>query len=127
MTARADRHPSWNAGRLMSSHGFAKIRVGRGHPLADPNGYAYEHLVVWVAAGKTRPRRGQVLTHLNGVKTDNRLDNLELVSRAEMNRRKNERVLRDPRGRLLSSAATNAVKRGATIRFHYSDTEKGPV
>lgn len=71
-------HPKWNDDRLLSDHGYVKVRVGKDHPLADPNGYAYEHLVVWAAAGLRLPEPGEILHHKNETKTDNRLDNLEL-------------------------------------------------
>lgn len=77
------RHPRWNGGRLRTVHGYVKLRVGRSHPLADPNGYAYEHLVIWVSAGNPRPGPGMILHHKDGNKTDNRLQNLELLSRTE--------------------------------------------
>ncbi len=60
-----------------------KIRVGEDHPLADPNGYAYEHLLVWISAGHPRPDEGELIHHRNEDKTDNRLQNLTLVHRVE--------------------------------------------
>lgn len=63
---------------MIASNGYVKIRVGRDHPLAHPNGYAYEHLVVWVSAGNEKPPKGWLLHHKNEVKTDNRIDNLEM-------------------------------------------------
>jgi len=33
-------HHRWNDGRMLSSQGYVKVRVGREHPLADSNGYA---------------------------------------------------------------------------------------
>lgn len=63
---------------MVASNGYVKLRVGAEHPLADPNGYAYEHLVVWVSAGNPRPDRGWLLHHKNETKTDNRISNLEL-------------------------------------------------
>lgn len=79
---KADQQHRW-AGetKMMSDHGYVKLRVGVEHPLADPNGYAYEHLVVWVSAGNPRPKPGWLLHHKNEVKTDNRLSNLELKRR----------------------------------------------
>lgn len=83
--ARADRQHRWTEDKIVGSNGYVKLRVGRGHPLADPNGYAYEHLVVWCSAGRPRPTRQEILHHRNGVKTDNRLNNLELMTRSAHN------------------------------------------
>ena len=51
-----------------------------GHPLADVRGYVYEHRLV--ASEKVgRPlRRGEVVHHINGTKTDNRPENIEVLS-----------------------------------------------
>jgi len=97
--ARANRQHRWNEKRMITREGYVKIRVGRTHPLADPNGYAYEHLVVWVSAGRSRPKRGFLLRHKNQVKTDNRIENLKLISRAEHNRLNNRQMPRMENGR----------------------------
>lgn len=80
---RGPEHYAWTQERIVSSHGYVRLRVGKEHPLADPNGYAYEHLVVWVSAGNPRPNVSEVLHHRNECKGDNRLDNLELLTRQE--------------------------------------------
>ena len=66
---KGSEHYRWNDKRILSEHGYSKIRVGIEHPLADPNGYAYEHLMVWVSAGKPRPGPGELLHHRNHDKT----------------------------------------------------------
>lgn len=73
------RNGSWSGGTVISSHGYKKVHVGEAHPLADPNGYAYEHLLVWIAAGNPKPEPGQVIHHVNGDTQDNRLTNLTLM------------------------------------------------
>ncbi len=83
--ASGSNHYRWNEARIIGSNGYVKVRVGKEHPLADPNGYAYEHLVVWVSAGKPRPKKGQLLHHRNDDQTDNRIGNLELVKRGQHN------------------------------------------
>lgn len=80
-TASGPDHHRWTDSKIVSSHGYVKLRVGTEHPLADPNGYAYEHLLVWVSAGRPRPKRGETLHHINEDKTDNRLANIELLTR----------------------------------------------
>ena len=101
-TRRASAQHRWKPGGSVGSNGYVKIRVGKGHPLADPNGYAYEHLVVWVSAGNPRPPKGWILHHKNEDRTDNRYDNLMLIRRGEHNRLHNLARARDPKtGRLL--------------------------
>lgn len=95
---RGSDHPRWNYGRMVSEHGYVKVRVGHGHPLADPNGYAYEHALVWTAAHGPVPS-GHVLHHANGDKTDNRLSNLDLLIRKEHNR--HHAAPRDDAGRFV--------------------------
>ena len=100
--AKASRQHRWSEEKMIADNGYVKLRVGKTHPLADPNGYAYEHLVVWCAAGRERPKRGETIHHKNDVKTDNRLDNLELKTRTDHNRLHMRERQRDPAtGRLL--------------------------
>lgn len=80
------RNGRWNAGKLRSSHGYVLVRVGIGHPLADSKGLAYEHRVVWAASGRRMPGADETIHHVNGDKTDNRLTNLEIVTRREHSR-----------------------------------------
>jgi hypothetical protein len=80
---RGKSHPRWNPDKIISSHGYVKVRVGVGHEFADPNWYAYEHLLTWIAAGRRRPKVHEVIHHKNDNKKDNRLDNLEIKTRVD--------------------------------------------
>ena len=82
----ASEHPRWRPGSKLTSHGYMKVRVGPSHPLGDSNGYAYEHLVVWVSSGRRAPKKGHCLHHRNGDKTDNRIGNLAIMKSGEHSR-----------------------------------------
>lgn len=98
-------HPRWNDSQILSSDGYVKVRVGKSHPLADPNGYAYEHLVIWISSGRRSPTPNEVLHHRNEIKTDNRLENLEIISRSRHNAHHLTERTRDEKGRFLKRAA----------------------
>ena len=101
-------HPRWNKGKLLTDDGYVKIRVGLNHPLADPNGYAFEHLVVWVSAGNPIPNENELLHHKNEDKQDNRYGNLELKTRSNHNTLHNALRGRDGLGRFLPKQAVRA-------------------
>lgn len=111
---RGPAHPRWNSARMLNADGYVKVRVGVEHPLADPNGYAYEHLMVWAAAGRELPQENELLHHRNEVKSDNRLSNLELMTRAAHNALHIASRRRDPAtGRLLDGVEHNGMPRSA--------------
>lgn len=78
---RGNQHYRWNNEKMISSGGYVRVRVGREHPLADCNGYAYEHLLVWVAAGRKLPARNEILHHIDEDKQHNEIGNLMLITR----------------------------------------------
>lgn len=98
-------HPRWNHGAIIDEDGYRKIRVGVDHPLADPNGYAYEHLIVWVSAGNPLPGSNELLHQKSEKKEDNRLGNFELKTKSAHNSLHNAERGRDNKGRLLPKAA----------------------
>ena len=101
---RGSLHYRWTGEKVLTPHGYVKVRVGRGHPLADPNGYTYEHLLVWCAAGNEKPARGYTLHHRSGERTDNRIENLELLRRGQHNAIHNAQRQRDVYGRFVPKA-----------------------
>jgi hypothetical protein len=94
-------HGRWNdIGVGLNEDGYVKVRVGRCHPLADPNGYTYLHLLVWVGAGYPRPGPAETIHHRDEDKTNNRVENLELLSRSDHAAHHDSRRGRNEKGQL---------------------------
>ena len=70
-------HWHWRGGRWLDKRGYVRIYVGD-HPDSHKN-YRLEHAVVMekFLGRKLKPKEG--IHHKNGIKTDNRLENLMLV------------------------------------------------
>jgi len=115
---KASRQHRWKAGGRVGSSGYVKVRVGKDHPLADPNGWTYEHLVVWVSAGKPRPARNEVLHHINEDKTDNRIENLRIMRRDEHSQMHGQ-AISDADVKSIRLAYANGTADMATLAAQY--------
>lgn len=73
-SGKGENNGNWAGGRHYVN-GYVRV-LAKGHPHANYAGYALEHLVVAAAAlGKPVPPEA-VVHHVNGVKDDNRPENL---------------------------------------------------
>jgi hypothetical protein len=70
---------NWKGGRTVTPSGYVLLRVRAGHHLADVRGYAPEHRLVAEEKLGRRLLPGEVPHHLNGVKSDNRPENIVVV------------------------------------------------
>ena len=77
-------NPNWRGGATMHG-GYRYIRSG--------GKYVAEHRYVWEQANGPLPTGG-IIHHRNGVKDDNRLENLELTTRAKHHTHEREAALR---------------------------------
>jgi hypothetical protein len=69
--------------RICSKDGYILVKTNAIDPYTGHHAYwRHKHLVIWEAANGPPPA-GHMVCFVNGDKTDIRLDNLELVSRAE--------------------------------------------
>lgn len=69
--------PSWKGGRRIESGGYVEI-YNKEHPRSRQNGYVKEHILVMEKSLGRYLIKGENVHHINGDKTDNRIENLEL-------------------------------------------------
>ena len=68
-------HARWKGGRIKASRGYVRI-WDPSHPRASKTRYVLEHIVVWEQAhGRVLPD-DHVVHHINGIRDDNRPENL---------------------------------------------------
>lgn len=67
-----------HTGRIVDGNGYIKIKM-RNHPMADGNGYIFEHRLVMAKHLNRTLEPWEAVHHLNGKKSDNRIENLELL------------------------------------------------
>jgi len=75
-------NPRWNNGVYKCCNGYTALRSPN-HPLKWGAGYVYEHRLVMEKHLKRYLTPTERIHHINGNKTDNRLENLKLTTNSE--------------------------------------------
>ena len=91
-------HPMWKGGEILNSQGYILV-YSPNHPYKDKRNYIREHRLVMEKYIGRFLLPSEVIHHINGIKTDNRIENLKIVSNEEHSR--NHCYQRKKKGHLL--------------------------
>lgn|SRR3990167_5037597 len=75
---RGEKHPNWKGGRALTKLGYLMVHCPS-HPKAH-KGKVYEHRLVMEKYLGRYLKEGETIHHINGIKTDNRIENLQLFN-----------------------------------------------
>lgn len=83
---RGEKNPNWMGGRYKTRDGYIEVYLYSSdffYPMADCRGYVFEHrLIMAQHLGRCLLKTEQV-HHINGIRDDNRIENLLLLSPSE--------------------------------------------
>lgn len=77
---RGEKGPNWGGGTRVTKKGYRQVLMP-GHHRADTAGYVMEHILIWEESTGSVVPDNCCVHHLNGVKNDNRIENLCLMER----------------------------------------------
>ena len=72
------KHPNWKGGKIITSDGYIIIWKPK-HPFSNKQGYIKEHRLVMEKHLGRYLKPEEVVHHINGIKKDNRIENLKLL------------------------------------------------
>lgn len=81
---RGEYNVNWTGGKHLTSQGYIVI-LQRDHPRAKSNGgYVFEHILKMEEKIGRYLEKGENIHHINGLRNDNRIENLELWVKPQM-------------------------------------------
>jgi hypothetical protein len=72
-----EKSARWNGGRVVGTRGYVFVHVPN-HPFANRDGYVFEHRYAVEQSLGRLLKKTEVVHHINGKTTDNRIENLQL-------------------------------------------------
>lgn len=102
---------NWKGGKKLSKRGYVFI-LKKGYPTTDVNGYIFEHRYIMCEFLERILGRNEIVHHINGIKNDNRIENLMVMSNGEHTTMHHKDVKQSETTKLnMSMAAKNRRKK----------------
>ena len=104
MNMEGENSPAWKGGRTRHSNGYILIWINSMSPFAkmrDHHNYIEEHRLVMAKHLGRYLEFWEWVHHINGIKTDNRIENLELMDKNKHAILHNNTRLRDKLGKFI--------------------------
>ena len=77
LSKSGSKNPSWKGGRIKDGRGYILVKSYT-HPFRNTNNYVKEHRLVMEAHIGRYLLSTEIVHHINGIKDDNRIENLAL-------------------------------------------------
>lgn len=74
-----EKHPNWKGGIRKLTEGYITI-LNPDHPFCTKQGYILEHRLIMEKEIGRYLLRNEVVHHINGIKDDNRIENLQILT-----------------------------------------------
>ena len=100
LNARGEKHYNWKGGRYKDQDGYILV-LQKNHPYADSEGYIREHRLVMEKKLGRYLARHEEIHHINEIKDDNCIENLELLTTLEHMKYHTKNRKRSRNGRFL--------------------------
>lgn len=111
---RGEKHGNWKGGRYVNRYVYVK---DWDHRNADKSGYVEEHRLIWERCHKACLLLWGVVHHINEIKTDNRIENLQGMTKGQhiTHHKTKDTLNKDSCG--LCSRNTRTLKRKGKISY----------
>lgn len=127
-----EHNPHWKGGRIPDGHGYIKLKLRKDDPFLPmcrkrQNNYIPEHRYVMAKHLGRLLESWEIVHHKNHIKTDNRIENLELLPSHDLHLsdsvqiiliKRHEQMIKQLEGRILLLEAENILLKSEMVKWH---------